>query len=259
MAIIFDGRIHIVGGLPSGTVPQGMYAEAGSPNGITIVQDPKGARGKVARMEYINGTPKWGGGWRCEASVDAPPVGVHRCYHSSVMLGDGWDGTFPKTIIYQQHGVDLDAGWGRPPVMEIAASGPANRAYVEIMHRADGTVAPSSLANAIQTVLFAGYLDLTKWISWTVDALWMYDSTGYCWLYIDGKKVAGFNNRMSCYNENPDSGPFMKFGTYVQGGTSSPHSCATYHTGVLIADTLADITAATGQVFDSGYPVPIAG
>ena len=258
MAIIFDGRIATVGGLPPGNVQQGQYMEAGSPNGIAIVPDPKGKFGPVARMAYIQGTAKWGQGWRCEASVQQPPVSVRRCYHNSVLLADGWDGSFPKTIIYQQHGVDFDATWGRPPVVEIAVSGDAKRAWVEITHRADATVAPLSLANAIQSVLWSGYLDMTDWVNWTVDALWMYDNTGYFWIYINGKKVAGFNGRMSCYNENPDSGPFMKFGTYVQGGTSSPHSCATYHTGVLIADTLADITAATGQAFDSGYPVPIS-
>lgn len=258
MTIIFDGRISTVGGLPSGNVQQGQYLEAGSPNGITIVQDPKGRFGQVARMEYINGTPKWTQGWRCEASVLQPPVGVRRCYQNSVMLADGWDQRHPKTIIYQQHGVDLDAGWGRPPVMEIAASGPADNAWIEVIHRADAAVAPSSMANAIITPFFEGRVDLTDWVTWTVDAIWMYDNTGYCWFYINGKKVAGFSGRMSCFNEAPDSGPFMKFGSYVQGGSAPPHSCATYHSGVLITDSLADITAETGQVFDSGYPVPIS-
>lgn len=258
MTIIFDGRIATVGSLPNGNVAQGQYMEAGAPGGITIVQDPKGKLGQVARMEYIQGTAKWTQGWRCEASVQPPPVGVRRCYHNSVLFADGWDGSYPRTIIYQQHGVDLDAGWGRPPVMEISAAGPAEHAWVEIVHRADATAAPANMANAIITPLFKGYLDLTDWVNWTVDALWMYDATGYCWLYVNGKKVAGFSGRMSCYNEkDPDTGPFQKFGTYVQGGSVSPHSCATYHTGVLITDSLTDITVATGQVFDGGYPVPV--
>lgn len=256
MTIIFDGRIATVGGLPNGNVAQGQYLEAGSPNGITIVNDPKGRFGKVARMEYINGTPKWTHGWRCEASIQPPEVSVRRCYHNSVLLADGWDGSYPKTIIYQQHGVDLDAGWGRPPVMEIAVSGPADRAYVEITHRADATVAPANINNATITPLFTGYLDMSNWVSWTVDAVWKYDNTGYVWFYINGKKVAGFSGRMSCYNEAPDSGPFMKFGTYVQGGTVAPHSCATYHTGVLITDSLTDIASTLGVTFDAGYLVP---
>lgn len=255
MATVFDGRFANGIRFPAnlGDAPNGYYGGASGPaSGVQYVNDPIGVKGVVARMTCYAGSPLWANGWRTEASLIQVARGLF-CYHESVLLADGWDGDWPFTIIYQQHGNDSTATYGRPPAMEISAVGPANRALVTVWSRTDPTASSTSTAAMTQRKLWVGYLDLTKWLDITVNVNWQYDNTGWLDLYFNGVRMAGFTGAGTCYQE-PEGGPFVKFGTYVQSPHDTPTSrdVTTYHAGAIItsgAAALAEMAALTGYSY----------
>lgn len=250
MSVIFDGRINSGARFPTAGGNVGQYTSGSGPvSGIDYVQDPLGQRGLVARMTCRAGQALWNNGWRAAATCISSPYGV-RVYHRSVLLAADWDGDWPYTIVLQNHGNDSTAQWGRPPCFEMSCCGPAHRCFVRMWSRTDPRANPPDISGVVQRLLWSGYLDLTKWLDVTINVNWQYDSTGWFELYIDGKMVAGFTGAGTAFNE-PEGGPFCTFESYVQ----NPHDrtpvrdVSTHHSGVLIATTLADVTAATGVLF----------
>lgn len=247
MSLIFDGRFNSGARMEVGTSPGYSATGSGLLTNNAYVQDPLRKKGLVARMTVVAGQALFASGHRTEASLIQTARGQF-VYHNSVAMLDGWDGDWPYTIIYQQHGNDSTATYGRPPCIEIGAYGPRERCYIKVWSRTDPTASSTSKAAMTERVLWAGYVDMTDWLDITLEVNWQYDSTGWINLYFNGKKVAGFTGAGTCYNE-PEGGPFHKFGTYVQIGAATTRDVTTYHTGTIIATTLADITTLTGQAF----------